>query len=51
MVITSAVVKIKFLYKTASVNFSKAEIELLYDFEKLNPESRAVLCELIKHMK
>lgn len=40
-----------FLYETASVKFSKAEIELLHDFEKLKPESRAVLCELIKHMK
>lgn len=40
-----------FLYDTASAKFSKAEIDLLHDFEKLTPESRAVLCELIKHMK
>ena len=40
-----------FLYETTSAKFSESEIELLHDFEKLKPESRAVLRELIKHMK
>ena len=40
-----------FLYETSSVNFSKAEIEFLHDFEKLKPEIRATLCELIKQIK
>lgn len=40
-----------FLYETSSVKFSESEIELLHNFGKLKPESQAVLCELIKHMK
>ena len=40
-----------FLYDTALAKFSKAEIELLHDFERLTPESKALLRELVKHMK
>lgn len=40
-----------FLYDTGSVKFSKAEIELLHDFEKLSPRSRQLICDLVKHMK
>ena len=40
-----------FLYDTALAKFSKAEIELLHDFERLEPESKALLCELVKRMK
>lgn len=40
-----------FLYDTALAKFSKTEIELLHDFERLTPESKALLRELVKHMK
>ena len=40
-----------FLCDTVIVKFSKAEIELLHDFERLAPESKALLCELVKRMK
>ena len=40
-----------FMFDSASVKFTKAEIDLLHDYEKLSVQSRAILCELVKHMK
>ncbi len=40
-----------FLFDSSTVKFTKAEIDLLRDYEKLSAESRALLCELVKHMK